>query len=137
MIQKSSTVSILVTLSLQPRAWFVTTNFTGYFISRLSVGKRNGGGSFTKLVPIDPYFHRHVSMLPVLVFLIESLSSGQMISSISKEAFTSLFSTITTDVESEQTPLLTNKLTLFVLDAEATIDEVEDRTAGKLLMFDF
>ena len=60
-----------------------------------------------------------------------------MISSISKEAFTSLFSAITTDVESEQTPLLTNKLTLFVLDAEAIMEDVEDNTAGKLLMLHF
>jgi hypothetical protein len=76
-------------------------------------------------------------MLPVLVFLTESLSSGQMIFSISKDAFTSLFSAITTDVESVHTPLLTNNFTLFVLDAEAMIDVVGVNTGGKLLMFHF
>src|SRR5436190_13160110 len=136
-MQKSRTVIILVALSLHPRTWLVTTNFTEYFISLLSVGKRNGGGSFNELVPIDPYVHRHVSILPVLVFFTVSLSSGQMILSISKDAFTSLFSAITTDDESVHTPLLTKSFILFVLDAEAIKDVVEVSTAGKLLMLHF
>ena len=76
-------------------------------------------------------------MLPVLVFLTGSLSSGQMIDSISKDAFTSLFNAITTEDESVHTPLLTNNFTLFVLEAEAIIDVVEVSTPGKLLMFHF
>jgi hypothetical protein len=60
-----------------------------------------------------------------------------MIFSISKDAFTSLFSVITTDVESVQTPLLTNNFTLFVLEAEAIIEVFGASTAGKLLMLHF
>src|SRR6187200_1499376 len=76
-------------------------------------------------------------MLPVLVFLTESLSSGQITSSISKVAFTSLSNLITTDAESVHTPLLTNNFTLFVLDAEAIMDAVGVKTAGKLFIFHF
>ena len=69
----------------------------------------------------------------MLVFVTVNLSSGQVKSSISKDAFTSLSNAITTDVESEHTPLLTNKLTLFVLDAEAIKDVVGVYTGWKII----
>src|SRR5436190_16192771 len=122
MKQLLSTVKIFLLLSLHPNVLFKATNSIVRRSSLLLLrGSIKGKGSFSLLFASPSKFHRQASICPVLVLDTSSLSSGQIISGMVKEAFTSLSKTITADALSLQTPLLTVNFILSVPAGEKII----------------